>query len=175
MPLAAPTTVWSIEVTVGAVMFGVGSGYLAHEFAGYGIDPKEKRDRFNVALDVVGRLMAGETVGKAVLNVLPHQGRVPPIYVAILARDGAYHNGTVWAWLMGAFLEAYLRVNKRSKESIEQAKAWLAPLIEHMNKTGCIGSISEIFEADPPHRPVGACAQAWSVAEALRLATELGM
>jgi alkanesulfonate monooxygenase SsuD/methylene tetrahydromethanopterin reductase-like flavin-dependent oxidoreductase (luciferase family) len=77
----------------GRLVFGVGSGYLAHEFAGYEIDPKEKRDRFNAALAVVKRLMAGETVGKAVLNVLPHQGRVPPIYVAILARDGAYHVG----------------------------------------------------------------------------------
>jgi alkanesulfonate monooxygenase SsuD/methylene tetrahydromethanopterin reductase-like flavin-dependent oxidoreductase (luciferase family) len=77
----------------GRLVFGVGSGYLAHEFAGYGIDPKEKRERFNAALDSVKRLMAGETVGKAVLNVLPHEGRVPPIYVAILAREGAYHVG----------------------------------------------------------------------------------
>ena len=77
----------------GRLVFGVGSGYLAHEFAGYGIDPKEKRDRFNAALDIVQRLMAGETVGKAVLNVLPHRGRVPPIYVAVLAREAAYHVG----------------------------------------------------------------------------------
>jgi alkanesulfonate monooxygenase SsuD/methylene tetrahydromethanopterin reductase-like flavin-dependent oxidoreductase (luciferase family) len=77
----------------GRLVFGVGSGYLAHEFAGFGIDPKEKRERFNMALDAVRRLMAGETVGKAVLNVRPHEGRVPPIYVAILARDGAYHVG----------------------------------------------------------------------------------
>ena len=77
----------------GRLVFGVGSGYLAHEFAGYGIDPKEKRDRFNAALETVKRLMAGETVGKAVLNVLPHQGRVPPIYVAVLAREAAYHVG----------------------------------------------------------------------------------
>jgi alkanesulfonate monooxygenase SsuD/methylene tetrahydromethanopterin reductase-like flavin-dependent oxidoreductase (luciferase family) len=77
----------------GRLVFGVGSGYLAHEFAGYGVDPKEKRERFNAALDVVQRLMAGETVGKAVLNVLPHERRVPPIYVAILAREGAFHVG----------------------------------------------------------------------------------
>jgi alkanesulfonate monooxygenase SsuD/methylene tetrahydromethanopterin reductase-like flavin-dependent oxidoreductase (luciferase family) len=77
----------------GRLVFGVGSGYLAHEFAGYGIDPKEKRDRFNQRLDVVKRLLAGETVDKAILNVKPHEGRVPPIYVAILAREGAYHVG----------------------------------------------------------------------------------
>jgi predicted glycogen debranching enzyme len=90
-------------------------------------------------------------------------------------RDSAYHNGTVWPWPIGAFLDAYLRVNKRSPQAIEQAKQWLAPLIEHLNTTGCIGSISEIFEAMPPHRPAGCFAQAWSVAEVLRLATDLGM
>jgi predicted glycogen debranching enzyme len=90
-------------------------------------------------------------------------------------RDQAYHNGTIWPWPIGAFLEAYLRVNKKSAEAVEEAKAWLAPLIEHLGNSGCIGSISEIFEADPPHRPVGACAQAWSVAEVLRLAVELGI
>ena len=77
----------------GRLVFGVGSGYLAHEFAGFGIDPKEKRDRFNERLDIVKRLLAGETVGKAVLNVRPHEGRVPPIYVAVLAREAAYHVG----------------------------------------------------------------------------------
>jgi alkanesulfonate monooxygenase SsuD/methylene tetrahydromethanopterin reductase-like flavin-dependent oxidoreductase (luciferase family) len=77
----------------GRLVFGVGSGYLAHEFAGFDMDPKDKRERFNAALDSVKRLMAGETVGKAVLNVRPHDNRVPPIYVAILARDGAYHVG----------------------------------------------------------------------------------
>jgi predicted glycogen debranching enzyme len=91
------------------------------------------------------------------------------------ARDGAYHNGTVWPWPIGAFLDAYLRVNHRSPASIEQAKKWLQPLIDHLSTTGCIGSISEIFEALAPHRPVGCCAQAWSVAEVLRLATDLRM
>lgn len=89
-------------------------------------------------------------------------------------RDKAYHNGTIWPWLIGAFLEAYLRVNQRSRQSVEQAKKWLEPLVESLND-GCIGSISEVYEAQPPHRPVGACAQAWSVAEVLRLAIELEM
>ncbi|MGA2230692.1 MAG: amylo-alpha-1,6-glucosidase [Tepidisphaeraceae bacterium] len=87
-------------------------------------------------------------------------------------RDSAYHNGTVWPWLLGSFLEAYLRVNKRTTAAKEQAKRWLAPLIESM-ETFCVGSIGEINEGDPPHRSVGASAQAWSVAEALRLAAEL--
>jgi alkanesulfonate monooxygenase SsuD/methylene tetrahydromethanopterin reductase-like flavin-dependent oxidoreductase (luciferase family) len=86
----------------GRLVLGVGSGYLAHEFVGYDRDPKEKRERFNENLDIVRRLMAGETLSyqgkfskseKVVLNVLPHEGRVPPIYVAVLAREGAYHVG----------------------------------------------------------------------------------
>ena len=86
----------------GRLVLGVGSGYLPHEFVGYDRDPKEKRDRFNENLGIVQRLMAGETLSysgkfsrseKVVLNVLPHEGRVPPIYVAVLAREGAYHVG----------------------------------------------------------------------------------
>jgi alkanesulfonate monooxygenase SsuD/methylene tetrahydromethanopterin reductase-like flavin-dependent oxidoreductase (luciferase family) len=86
----------------GRLVFGVGSGYLAHEFVGFDRATEEKRARFNENLDLVRRLMAGETLayegrfsksGKALLNVLPHEGRVPPIYVAVLARDAAYHVG----------------------------------------------------------------------------------
>lgn len=86
----------------GRLVFGVGSGYLAHEFVGYDRDPKEKRDCFNENLEIVRRLMAGESFSyegvfsrseKVALNVLPHEGRVPPIYVAVLARDAAYHVG----------------------------------------------------------------------------------
>jgi predicted glycogen debranching enzyme len=90
-------------------------------------------------------------------------------------RDEAYHNGTIWPWLIGAFLDAHLKVNDRSRDSIEQARAWLTPLIESMTRIGCIGQIAEIFEADEPHRPAGCPAQAWSVAEVLRLAVELEM
>ena len=86
----------------GRFVFGVGSGYLSHEFTGYDAQPTEKRDRFNENLDLVKRLMGGESLcytgqfsksEKVALNVLPHQGRVPPIYVAVLAREAAYHVG----------------------------------------------------------------------------------
>lgn len=87
-------------------------------------------------------------------------------------RDAAYHNGTIWAWLMGPFIEGYLKVNAYAPIAVEQARQWLRPLIEHLEQ-GCIGQISEIFEAAPPHRPVGCFAQAWSVAEVLRMAVEV--
>jgi glycogen debranching enzyme len=90
-----------------------------------------------------------------------------------MSRDAAYHNGAIWPWPIGAFLDAYLRVNDHSPESIEQARQWLAPLLHHLDHDACIGQISEIFEADEPHRPVGCCAQAWSVAEVLRLARRM--
>ena len=86
----------------GRLVFGVGSGYLAHEFQGYDADPKEKRDRFNENLAIVKRLMAGESFAyhgkfskseKVVLNVRPHEGKLPPIYVAVLAREAAFHVG----------------------------------------------------------------------------------
>jgi predicted glycogen debranching enzyme len=89
-------------------------------------------------------------------------------------RDSAYHNGTVWPWPMGAFLDAYLKVHHHSPDSVRQARQWLEPLLE-TSRIACISQLSEIFEGDEPHRPVGCPAQAWSVAEALRLAIELGM
>jgi glycogen debranching enzyme len=92
-----------------------------------------------------------------------------------MSRDRAYHNGTVWPWPLGAFLEAYLKINRHSLESMEQARKWLAPLIDHLNHQACIGSVSEVFDGDEPHRPGGCFAQAWSVAEVLRLAVELRM
>jgi predicted glycogen debranching enzyme len=90
------------------------------------------------------------------------------------SRDGAYHNGTVWPWLIGPFLSAFLRTNQNSDDAKEQARRWLTPLIEQTETTG-IGQIAEIYEGDEPHRPVGCFAQAWSVAEVLRIADVLGM
>ena len=80
------------------------------------------------------------------------------------SRDAAYHQGTVWAWLIGPYVDAWLRVHPNdrlgARKLIEQFK-------EHLNKE-CLGTISEIFDAEPPHAPRGCVAQAWSVAEVLR-------
>jgi predicted glycogen debranching enzyme len=83
-------------------------------------------------------------------------------------RDRAYHQGTVWPWLIGAFIEAHLRVNDFGKKSRKEAAVYLRPLLEHLIKDGCIGSISEVFDGDPPHHPGGCFAQAWSIAEVMR-------
>ncbi len=91
-----------------------------------------------------------------------------------MQRDRAYHNGTVWVWLIGHFLDAHLRAHRGSPDAARQARVWLQPLIDNMNQ-GSIGQLSECFEGDEPHRAVGAPAQAWSVAEVLRLAVKLGL
>jgi predicted glycogen debranching enzyme len=83
-------------------------------------------------------------------------------------RDGAYHQGTVWPWLLGPFITAYIKVNGGSEEAKRQAQAWLSPLESHLADAG-LGHVSEIFEGDAPHRPCGCVAQAWSVAEILRV------
>jgi predicted glycogen debranching enzyme len=83
-------------------------------------------------------------------------------------RDRAYHQGTVWPWLMGPFIEAHLRVNGNNRKSRKEALNYLNPLLEHLTQSGCIGSVSEVFDGDKPHRHGGCFAQAWSVAEVMR-------
>ena len=78
-------------------------------------------------------------------------------------RDGAYHQGTVWPWLIGTFVRAHLAVHGDR----DRARAYLEPFEHHLADAG-LGQISEIFDADPPHAPNGCFAQAWSVSEVLR-------
>ncbi len=85
-----------------------------------------------------------------------------------LRRDAAYHQGTVWGWLIGPFVSAHLRVY----DDAERALSFLQPLFRHLVQHG-VGSISEIFDGDPPHAPRGCPAQAWSVAEVLRVWGEI--
>jgi len=83
-------------------------------------------------------------------------------------RDEAYHQGTVWPYLMGPFVESYLKVNGYSKKSKKKAAEFIRPLLHHLTEDGCLGSVSEIFDGDVPHKPRGCFAQAWSVAELIR-------
>ncbi len=87
------------------------------------------------------------------------------------ARDTAYHQGTVWAWLIGPFVTAYLRVRGRTPASLAQARTYLSAFREHLHEAG-LGQVSEIFDGDAPHTPRGCIAQAWSVAELLRCELE---
>ncbi len=86
-----------------------------------------------------------------------------------LQRDGAYHQGTTWGWLLGPYAQAHFRVYRDAA----QARALLKPLIQHLHG-GCIGSLSEIFDGDAPMTPRGCFAQAWTVAEVLRVWQLLG-
>lgn len=87
------------------------------------------------------------------------------------SRDSAYHQGTVWPWLMGPFLTAYLKVKKHSPAALEQVDSWLTAFKQHICEAG-LGQISEVFSGDPPYQPGGCIAQAWSVAELVRAMTE---
>ena len=82
-------------------------------------------------------------------------------------RDSAYHQGTVWAWLIGPFVTAYVKVNGKTSQARGEAKQYLTAFRAHLKEAG-VGSISEIFDGDAPHAPRGCIAQAWSVAEVLR-------
>jgi predicted glycogen debranching enzyme len=85
-------------------------------------------------------------------------------YGDLRARDAAYHQGTVWGWLIGPFVDAWLKVYPNDRAG---ARRCLEGLTEHLEQA-CVGSISEIFDAEEPYTPRGCIAQAWSVAEALR-------
>jgi glycogen debranching enzyme len=85
-------------------------------------------------------------------------------------RDGAYHQGTVWGWLLGQFATAHYRVYGDAA----LARSFLAGAEQHLAEA-CLGSVSEIFDGDPPHTPRGCFAQAWSVAEILRAWQELAI
>jgi glycogen debranching enzyme len=97
-----------------------------------------------------------------------------PVYAGDMrARDGAYHQGTVWPWLLGPFVEAWVRVRGDTVDARREARGrFLEPLLAHLNQAG-LGHISEIADAEPPHTPRGCPFQAWSLGEALRLQLEV--
>ena len=98
-------------------------------------------------------------------SLAPGEPDYKPRYFGDLrARDAAYHQGTVWAWLIGPFIDAWIKVHPND---IETARGFLAGFEAHLAEAG-IGSISEVFDAEPPFTPRGCIAQAWSVAEVLR-------
>jgi len=83
------------------------------------------------------------------------------------SRDRAYHQGTVWPWLIGPFVEAYLKVEGANPFALDRARDILSAFDGRLAEAG-IGFLSEIHDGDPPHTPRGCIAQAWSVGEVLR-------
>jgi glycogen debranching enzyme len=123
-------------------------------------------ERARAVLDVVAaRLLTSHG-----LATLPHDD---PAFRGSYAgdqehRDSSYHQGTVWPWLIGPFVDALLRVHG----DVDAAQRLLQPFADHIRTAG-LGSISEICDGDAPHEPRGCIAQAWSVAEVLRAATRI--
>lgn len=98
-----------------------------------------------------------------------HSAYVPHYQGGVWQRDGAYHQGTVWPWLIGPFVEAWVKTRGSTNEAKLQARErFLTPLYEHLARAG-LAHISEIADAEAPHTPRGCPFQAWSVAELLRL------
>jgi predicted glycogen debranching enzyme len=129
--------------------------------------PPLSREQRKAIVDVVER----ELLTPYGLRTL---GRRDPFYRghyggSARSRDEAYHQGTVWPFLIGPFVEAYLKVNEFSKHSWQKAAELIQPLLRHLAEDTCLGSVSEILDGDPPHRPGGCPAQAWSVAELIRV------
>lgn len=105
-------------------------------------------------------------------SLSPRDSRYRPRYEGgVWERDSAYHQGTVWPWLMGPFITAYVHAHNGSEQARRQADQWLNGFSAHLADAG-LGQISEITDADPPFEPRGCIAQAWSVAELLRAAVE---
>jgi len=124
--------------------------------------PVLEKSRWSAVLDVVQtRLLT-----PAGLRSLDpgHADYKPKYYGDLRARDAAYHQGTVWAWLIGPFIDAWINAHPGQPH---EARKFLHRFLSHLDEA-CIGSISEIFDAEEPYTPRGCVAQAWSVAEVLR-------
>jgi predicted glycogen debranching enzyme len=124
--------------------------------------PVLDRQRWRAVLDVVHQRLL-TPVGLRSLSP-DHPDYQAKYYGDIRARDAAYHQGTVWAWLIGPYVDAWLKVHP---DDLPTARKLLEGFEQHLSKA-CIGTISEIFDAEPPFTPRGCAAQAWSVAEVLR-------
>lgn len=124
--------------------------------------PVLARERWELVIKIVEQQLL-TPVGLRSLN-RGHKDYKSKYYGDLRSRDAAYHQGTVWAWLIGPFIDAWIKVYPEDRVG---ARRFLEGFIPHLDE-GCVGSISEVFDADPPFTPRGCIAQAWSVAEVLR-------
>jgi len=125
-------------------------------------------DRWRPVVETVGRHLL-TPVGLRTLD-RAHPDYKPKYDGDVRARDGAYHQGTVWPWLLGPFVDAWL---KTFPERRDEARGMVHEFHEHLGQVG-IGSVSEIFDAEEPFTPRGCIAQAWSVAELIRATAAVG-
>jgi predicted glycogen debranching enzyme len=125
-------------------------------------NPVLDRTRWAAVMEVVEKRLL---TPYGLRSLAPNEPDYKPQYWGDLrTRDAAYHQGTVWAWLIGPFMDAWLKLHPGERA---QGRTYLLGLIDHLNEFG-VGSIAEIFDAEPPYTPRGCIAQAWSVAEELR-------
>ncbi len=126
---------------------------------------KEKR--------IVSRVREDLLTPYGLRSLSPRESGYVGVYMGDQARrDLAYHQGTVWSWLLGPYVTAFLRTEGYSRDGRRKAEELLKPLLgEHIRKAG-LGTISEIFDGDAPHTPRGCISQAWSVGELLRCYVE---
>jgi predicted glycogen debranching enzyme len=153
-------------------------GYLADVVDGPDGDELHLRPNQILALSLPHPLVTGDTAERVLTAV--SQSLLTPYGLRSLSpdaadyhgeyggdqvrRDGAYHQGPVWTWLLGAYAEAHYRVQHDRAAALDV----LRPFVYHL-RDACLGSVSEILEGDAPHQPRGAVAQAWGVAEVLRV------
>lgn len=136
------------------------------------------------AVGALHRCLVDDTVARRVVDIVEEKLWTPmglrslssdhPDYATryeggVIERDGAYHQGTVWPWLLGPFVDAWLRVRgDRAEARAEARRRFVAPLLNHLDEAG-LDHVSEIADAEFPHAPRGAPFQAWSVTEIARL------
>jgi len=124
--------------------------------------PVLDKDRWHPVMDVVRERLLTPL---GLRSLAPGEPDYKPTYHGDLrSRDAAYHQGTVWPWLIGPFIDAWLKLHPEDKEG---SRRFLQGLADHLGEA-CVGSISEVADAEEPFTPRGCIAQAWSVAEALR-------
>ncbi len=122
------------------------------------------------ARKIVDKVATGLLTPFGLRSLAPSDPSYAPIYIGSpLERDASYHQGTVWAWLIGPFVDAYRKTH--SKDAEKRVGEILDGFKAHMS-VAMVGQVAEIFDADTPHTPRGCAAQAWSVAELLRVMSE---